>query len=800
MEAVKINNSIPDPLAPWDEKTSDAYGLSFARIISSDWFGGGFAVTGTQFANRREYVRRKRLFVRGEHDPDYFKNQMGKNEGALDYINLDWSNINWAEKFCRIVSNGLSDKNYKLDVRATDKLSSIKKGKQKDYYLREMKSRKMLQNAQKELGLDLLPKTFIPEDEEEMQMFMEIKERPRIEIAEEILIDYIFNTNEWNFLEGQFAKDLVDVGLIVGRVYTDKNDGVKLAYVDCENYVHSRVTRNDFADKKYEGYVESISIHDIVRESDGKFTSDEIRKIAKSYGKFNKSTITDYDGCAIEQLLAYQIDVLRFAFKTRKTITYKKKIRKGEAIKVSRKPDTYKAPDAEDVSAISGDFDTWFEGNYIIGTDMIYGYRECENQYDDIMNKAMSPYITFAYDIYENRLRSFTDNIEAPARQLQKISLKIQHLVSELTPDMMEVDLDQLAELDDGKGGVKKEVWQTAMTLMKTKGIIFKKRIDMGESGMKDTAAVRPAGSNQGSALTVLLNTWAHYYNLIRENTGVNPARDGSMSPDSLVGVNELANLASNTVTANIVETSVMFKKKLSECISTRLHSIFSYKEAAKIKEIYVNVVGRQMIDYLEVMKDRHLHEFGFTFEMNPTAQELKEFSELITIGVTEGTVDIEVANQAKEIAKVNTKKAIQYLMYSRRKRIKQRAEEQMMLARDKSQNDSNAAQVKIQADIQAYQAKKEIDFNFEKRMAQVRLMEAEANQQVSLPKEQREFEQEVYLKKIEGMTSLRKEEYKEDRKDDRTGIQATQQSKMKQAKENDAPIDFQNEANWFEN
>jgi hypothetical protein len=800
MDIVKKSISFPDPLASFSEKKTDTYGLSIAQLISSEWFGsGGMITTGCEFMNRKEYVRKKRLFVRGEHDAGYFKNQMAKGDNDLDYINIDWSNINWAEKFCRIVSNGLSDKNYKLDVRATDKLSAMKKEKQQDYYLKEMKSKNMLLKAKKELGIDLMPKGFVPEDEEEMNLYMEIKERPRIEIAEEILIDYVFNTNEWSFLEGQFAKDLVDVGLIVGRIYTNKSDGVKLAYVDPENYIHSRVTRNDFFDKTYEGVVETVSISDIKRESG--FDDATLRKIAKSYGASNSNMGIDYSNCKIEDIINYKVNVCRFAYKTTKTITYKKKIRNGETVKASRKDDNYIAPDRKDVGMISNTFDVWFEGNHIVGTNYIYGYKECENQYDDVMNKAMSPFVTFAYDIYENRLRSFTDNIEAASRQLQKISLKIQQLVSELTPDLKEVDLDMLAELDDGKGGVKKEVWQTALSLMSAKGVIFKKRIDMGETGLKDAPAVRPYGSQQGSALTILLNTWAQYYNFIRENTGVNPARDGSMSADSLVGVNQMAELASNTVTANIVDTAVLFKKKLSENISTRIHSIFSYSEAKKIKEIYANVVGRQMIDFMEILKDRHLHEFGFTFEMNPTSQEIKDFADLLTLAVQEQTIDVEVAYQAKQIAKVNIKKATEYLMYHRRKRIKQRQEEEVMLAQEKSKDDTMSAQAAEQAKLQSYQAKKEIDFNFEKRMAQVRAMEAQAIQQVSLPKEQREFEQEVYLKKIESMTSLNKEEFKESRKDDRTKIQASQQSKMvEQRQKESSAIDFEDEEDWFMN
>lgn len=803
METIDKKIGLPDPLAPFNSneggKLSKEYGLQIAKIISSDWFGGanGLISSGCEYLTRREYVRQKRLFVRGENSVEYFKKQLF-DSGQLEYVNMDFSINNVVEKFARIVSNGLDDKNTKLDVRATDKLTAIKKGEKRDFYLKYMKSKPMLERAV-QLGMpDLRPKTFIPEDEEEMQLFMEIKDRPKIEIAEEILIDYVLNTNKWQFLSGQYRKDIVDVGIVIARVYTDKNDGVKLAYVDPENYGHSKVTRNDFDDKYYEYVVDTITIADLKRESG--FDDMAIRKIAQKYGSQNSGkSVQNYSHCAIDELLGFKIDVCRFAYKTQKTITYKKKIRNGETVKLSRKDDNYQAPKREDVGVTSGTFDTWLEGSYVIGSEYIYDYKECENNYDDIMNKAMSPFITVAYDIYENRLRSFTDNIEKPAREIQKISLKIQHLISELTPDLKEIDLDQLAELDDGKGGVKNEVWKTALELMGAKGVIFKKRINMGEDGIKDSHAAKPLPSQQGSALTILLNVWAHYYNLIRENTGVNPARDGSMPADSLVGVNELAKLASNTATLGFVKSYDLFKKEICEVISTRIHTIFSYPEAKKVREVYENVVGKQMLDFMDVLKDRNLHEFGFTFEMVPTSDELNAFAKRLDIAQGEQSIDVEVAYQAEQLAKVNIKKATEYLMYQRRRRMKEAIEKEKSLATHKSQGDAMAAQAKVQAELQSYQAKAQIDLMKKSKEIQMEVEKEAYLDEIKLPKEQREFEKEVYLTKLESMASFAKEEFKEDRKDDRTKLQASQQSEILDQRNKDKdPIDFETKDDWF--
>lgn len=787
METKKITYPNPDPLASFETKKSDAYGISIARMIGNDWFGGGMISGDCAFLTRRDYVRNKRKFVRGEVDLKEFKDHLSKMDGDLNLLNLDWRYINLGEKFCLIVSNGISDENYRLNIRATDKISISMKQEREKEHIRNMASKELFKKSKDLLNLDLMPKTFIPEDEEEMKMIMGIKDRPKAEIGEQILIDWIKEHSGYDFIENQKNKDLVNVGLISARVFVDKNDGVKVAYVDPENYIHSHVRRNDFEDKYYEGVVDTITLSDIRRESG--FDDLTLRKIAGAYGN---GTVSDYDTCTMDDIGDIKVDVLRFAFKTSKTIKYKTKLRNGKVVKASLKPDNYEAPNRSDVSDVSNTFDTWLEGNHIVGTDFIYNYHECENMYDDIMNKAISPFVTMSYDIYDNKLRSFTDNIEVIAKRMQITALKIQHLVSEITPDLKEIDLDMLAELDEGKGGVKKETWQTALTLMGVKGVIFTKRVDMGESGMKDRSAVRPMAQQQGSGITVLLNSWAHDYNLIRENTGINPARDGSMPADALVGVNKMAELASNTVTANIVKTAIYFNKKVCEVISSRIHSIYKYKEAKKIQELYNTVLGKHFMDVVGVMKNRHLHEFGFIVEMVPTSQELAEFKEILQQAQKENSLNPEVLSEALDIFKTSPKLAREYLLYKRRQQIKMSNETALMQSREKSKNDAMAAQSKVQAELQAYQAKKQIDLQYEAQLAKIELMKTEGLQQVQLPKEQREFQQDVFLAQIQKQADMNVKRELEDRKDEREKLRATQNSKMiEQRRANSEPIDF---------
>lgn len=790
------NNLKPiDPFVPFEQKKEKEYGLNVARFISSQWFAGGIIGSGNcAFNTRRESIVNKRKFVRGEKDVNQFKKLLASNKNSLKYLNIDFRYINIARKFCNIVINGMSPENYSLDIRSTDKITVKMNEEKMNEYRKYMTSSGLLNKAKKELGIDLMPNSFVPEDEEELELFVAIKDRPKIEIAEELLIDWILKTNDWLELDAQLRADLVNCGIMITRVYTDKSDGVKLAYVDPENYVHSFVKKNNFDDKFYEGVVDTITVSDLIRESG--LSLEKARDVAKGYGYNWNTGLTPAEN--YDKLQGHKVDVLRFAWKTVKTLKYKQNIRQGKVYKLSKRNDDFEAPNRIDTGTLEKTFDTWFEGNYVIGTDYLYDWKECENLYDDVMNKAMSPFLTHALDIYNNKLYSFTDEIEVIADNMQLTALKIKQLLNELRSDVIEIDLDSLAELPS-EGGTKRASWQEAFDLFETKSIVLKKRINLGEDGIKDTGAVNVKPAGQGNQITTLLNSWATDYNLIRENTGINPAVDGSIGSNALVGVSEMNRLAGNRATKDIVDTWVRFRLKLSELISTRIQSIYNYSEASHIRKLYDNVISKHFNDHLSVLKNRHLHEFGFTFNIVPAMEAMQEFREDMNIALQEGSISVEEKSEAMNIFKTNPKLAKQYLAYRRRKNMQMRADENERMLQVKSQNDAMAAQAKVQADTEAYQYKKQIDLQFASEMAQIEVMKQQAMNEVNKPKEDEKFQQDVYLAQIAAKGKENLEAYKESKKDERTKIQASQQSKMITQRHNNlAPIDFE-ESSWLE-
>lgn len=794
---------IPDPLAPYEEKIQPEYGLKWALIIQQEWFGGGMITTSSLFAKRHQWIREMRLYNRGEQDTDEYKKLVCRNEKDKDLLNLDWSVTNYAEKFTNIVKNGISEDFYRLDIRSADRLSLLKRKERRSIHKKNMYAKKMLEKANELFGIDMSPKGFVPDDEEELSIYSEIKERPKQEISEEITINFIKSLSHWEHIKDECDKDLVTVDIMAARLETDPNNGVMVRYADPESLGHSYVERNDFSDAYYFFVVDTITINSLRREADGAFEDDELRDIAAMYSAYNNTTTVNVQTCEFSKVMDMRVHVMRFCVKgDREFVAKVYRDKDGNAKKIAVRDSGYEVPEGAEDRRIEKRMDTWYEGNYVVGSNShIYGWKESENLALDDMDRAMPPFVVQSTNIYKNKLKSFLSNIIPSINKLILADLKIQHLMMELKPDITVINVDHLAELNsdaDGAGDskIKEKDWKEALSILSVKGVVLEQTIDMGdEGGVQKGQSARPAPSQQGSSLVPLLNVWAHYYNIIRETTGINPARDGSMSADSLVGVNQMMQLASNTATKHIVDAALRFDKRVCETISARLKGIFSSPKGKHLQTMYENAVGKENMDAIEGFKDRHINEFGFTVEMAPAKQELEELREDLAIALQEGTIDVSEKNEVMRIGRSNIKQAAEYMNFIRRRKIKERMKETAYNQELQSRSNAQAAHAKMEADIRSYANKKEADLRFEAQMSQIRMAEKEACMQLEGPKDEVQFQRDVYMERLKAMTTLEMTKYKEDEKRNREQEGDTRASKMiEQRKKDLGAMDFTGE------
>ena len=166
-----------------------------------------------------------------------------------------------------------------------------------------------------------------------------------------------------------------------------------------------------------------------------------------------------------------------------------------------------------------------------------------------------------------------------------------------------------------------------------------------------------------------------------------------------------------------------------------------------------------------------------------------------IQVALQRDQIYLEDAIDIREIK--NLKLANQLLKLRRRK--KQELDRQIQMQNIQAQTESNtqAAQAAAMADMQKQQGIAESKVMINKSQLEYDLAKLEREAAIKKELMQFEFDLNIQLKQMDLQVINDKEKYKEDRKDKRTKIQATQQSELiEQRKANTGPKDFESAGN----
>ena len=287
-----------------------------------------------------------------------------------------------------------------------------------------------------------------------------------------------------------------------------------------------------------------------------------------------------------------------------------------------------------------------------------------------------------------------------------------------------------------------------------------------------------------GNKMQALIGNYNYYLQMIRDVTGLNEARDGSM-PDknALVGVQKLAAANSNTATRHILQSGLFLTSSVAECLSLRISDIIEYSPT---KDAFIQAIGAHNVATLEEMSELHLYDFGIFLELTPDEEEKAILENNIQMALQQKSIELEDAIDLRDIR--NIKLANQVLKIRRKKKQEndQRVQQQNMQMQ--SQMNQQAAQAAMEAEVQKNKAMSESAAGLEQIKAQ--LESQRMIQEVEMKKELMglEFQYSMELKNIESQGTKSKEKEKEDRKDERTKIQATQQSEMIDQRNNGKP------------
>ena len=248
----------------------------------------------------------------------------------------------------------------------------------------------------------------------------------------------------------------------------------------------------------------------------------------------------------------------------------------------------------------------------------------------------------------------------------------------------------------------------------------------------------------------------------------------------------------SNTATRHILNGGLFLTADLCENLSLRISDILEYSPT---REAFIHKIGNQNVAVLQEMGDLYLYDFGIFIELSPDAEEKQVLENNIQVAVQAGLIDLSDAIDLREVK--NLKLANQLLKIRRVEKQKRDQKIQQENIQAQSQANAQAQQVAAQAEIQKNQAITNQKISLEQAKAEIdsqKLM-----REATLKKElmHLEFSMNMQLKGIEVNNKKSELSEKENRKDKRTEIQATQQSELiDQRKNNLPPKNFESAGN----
>ena len=755
------------------EKDSMEYGQKVAEAINSEWFNNEASLY--KYVSNVNNFHRLRLYARGEQPVQKYKDELSIN-GDLSYLNLDWKPVPIISKFVDIVVNGISERLYDVKAYSQSPNGVQKRTEYMENILADMRMKEFNEEAKKEFGVDTSKSDIkeLPQTDEELGIHMQLTYKQSVELAEEQAIRTLLKGSNYDLIQKRLYYDITTLGIAAVKTDYNHSEGAVVKYVDPADLIYSHSDSPYFDDIYYVGEVKDISINELVREFPN-LTDEDIKSILDT--PYVKTQVSS-QRYARKRQDRNRVQVVYFNYKTYNSDVFKIKTTGSGGQKAIRKTDAFNPPSDMngEYTKASKKIEVLYEGVYIPGCRKLLKWGMCKNMMREKsdFNKVKMNYSIVAPRMYNGRIESLVGRITGFADMIQLTHLKLQQVMAKMVPDGVYLDADGLAEIDLGNG-TNYNPQEALNMFFQTGSVIGRSFTSEGDMNPGKVPIQEINSSSKGGKLQSLIQTYNYYVQMIRDVTGLNEARDGSM-PDTnaLVGVQKLAAANSNTATRHILNSGLFLTAEIAEKLSLRISDILEYSPT---KEAFIQAIGAHNVATLKEMSELYLYDFGIFIDLAPDEEEKGMLENNIQMALQQKNIDLEDAIDLREIKSVRL--ANQLLKIRRKRKMASERQAQQQNIQAQTQANAQAAQQAAQIDAQKEQAKAQALIQVEQAKAQFenqRLMqEMEAKKQLM----ELEFNYNMQLKGTETENLKSREKQKEDRKDERTKIQATQQSEL---------------------
>ena len=764
------------------EKLSYDYGLKVAKAIEQEWFNNDRS--SNRYKSNHNDFHNLRLYARGEQSIQKYKDELSIN-GDLSYLNLDWTPVPIISKFVDIVVNGMSERMYDIKAYSQDPFGVSKRTAYMDSVLADMRTKDLNAFTEDAFGIQISEhdEEMLPDSEEELALHMQLSYKQAVEIAEEQAINTLLDGNKFELIKKRFYYDLTVLGIGATKTGFNTSEGVTIDYVDPANLVYSYTDSPYFEDIYYVGEVKTIPVNELAKQFphlSGEDLEDIMKNKSNNRSNYNSQHTYDKED-------TNTVQVLYFNYKTYMNEVYKVKETGTGADKIIPRDDSFNPPENMEggFSRMLRSIECLYEGAMILGTDKLLKWEMAKNMMrpKSDYTKVKMNYSIVAPRMYNGKIDSLVKKITGFADMIQLTHLKLQQVMSRMVPDGVYLDADGLAEIDLGNG-TNYSPQEALNMFFQTGSVIGRSFTSEGDQNPGKVPIQEIQSGSGGGKMQALIGNYNYYLQMIRDVTGLNEARDGSM-PDknALVGVQKLAAANSNTATRHMLQAGLFLTAETCECLSLRISDILEYSPS---KDAFMQAIGGHNMATLDEMSELHLYDFGIFLELLPDEEEKALLENNIQMALQQKIIDLEDAIDVREIR--NVKLANQVLKIRRKKKLERDQKMQQENIQVQAQANTQAQQAAAQSEVQKNQAISQSQAQLEQVKAELKSKQMELEVQHKMKLMQFEFEINQQLQKMNMEQVDMKDTVKEDRKDNRSKMQASQQSELIDQKQNNKP------------
>lgn len=721
------SGSLPSIFVPDGEK-DEAYHKQFVQGITSKSVYSGYA-------ERRMMMDECLNFYLGLQSGDEFDFLQKAEDGEV--LPAKWMDFNKIAVKIDLLLGELSQKGYKINVKAHNKDAISRRLDEKDRLLVEMRFAPIASALEEENGLPLQSdEQFLPETPKDLDVYMDKSYKEKSEIVMRAILSYLRKVHNWDYERLAVMRDIMIMGL--GFFRSDIVDGLPiLQRVDPRHMIFDVNAKDDFlSDATYWGEVSYMSLGEVTKKY--KLTKKQLEEAFKDYQDFTGGANAQYAHFSTD----YGFVDRNSRFRIFKNEGGELRVLVVKAFWQDFKPLKARVDEGKDENGVyqkkeeTKTIQIWRQGTLIGGRFMKdWGVMKNQDRSVDNLATTTPPYVALIPNYFNGAIVSKVQRLK-PLQNLKNIAMY--RVMLDIARSGGKGFIYDISQLPQG--------WDihTALKYLRATGISF---VDSSVEGAGTYNQFKEIDMGLSQSVTQFLELSMFLDREMDSVSGVNEARQGLVQGASqAVGVTNSALLQSNLSTAMYFSLfSQMFTKAINKQAGLA-------KIAWAGKERFAPIIGDTGVNFLEEDITLDLNDYNVFIEETPPAlADQQMFYGLVTAGIQAGQLPFVFG--MKLLMEKDIDEAVQML------ELEFKRQEQIQAEKEAQQYEAEQQAAQMQA-AQAQEAN-QVKMQAQQMKDQASLQQILAQGRLDLKQGALNFKQNLAMKKIEAAIQVQKNKEK---------------------------------------